>query len=170
MKSELRFVSKPVAVQLASRWACPQKLHRVLRHKIIGMAKLSRFGKFFINRSNERNSKRFFHIIRGYLTLDENSSWLEIGSGKGFLSYEAFEYYHPRRMDVTDYDLSQVEAAKSLFASKLGTVPPSIEFRTAYALNLPFENERFDAVLAMVVLHHVEKRDWAIPKCPEGFR
>ncbi len=139
------------------------------RHEIIEMAKLSGFGKFFVNRSNERNSKRFFNIIRDYLTLDENSNCLEIGSGKGFLSYEAFEHYHPGRFVVTDYDPSQLEAAKSLFASKLGAVPRNIEFRTADALNLPFENETFDAVFGMVVLHHVEKRDWAVSECPEGF-
>ena len=140
----------------------------MLRNKIIGMAKLSGFGKFFINHSNERNSKSFFNIIRDYLTLDEDSSVLEIGSGKGFLSYEIFEHYHPRRMVVTDYDSSQVEEAMSLFANKLGAIPSNIQFRGADALDLPFENETFDAAFGMVVLHHVEKRDWAIPKHPEG--
>src|SRR5712691_6029549 len=133
------------------------------------MAKLSGIGKFFINRSNESNSKRFFNIIRDYLILDENSSCLEIGSGKGFLSYEVFERYHPRRIVVSDYDPSQVEAAKSLFANKLGAVPPYIEFRTADALNLQFEDETFDAVLGMVVLHHVEKRDWQFQNVPRAL-
>jgi ubiquinone/menaquinone biosynthesis C-methylase UbiE len=133
------------------------------------MAKLSGFGKFFVNRSNKRNSKRFFKIIRDYLALDENSSCLEIGSGRAFLSYEVFETYHPSRIVVTDYDPSQIEAAKSLFASKLGAVPPNIEFRTADALHLEFEDETFDAVLGMVVLHHVEKRDWQFQNVPKAL-
>ena len=133
------------------------------------MAKLSRIGIFFINRSNEMNSKRFFNIIREYLTLDTDSSCLEIGSGKGFLSYEVFEHYHPRRVVVTDYDPSQVEAAKSLFTSKLGTVTPSVEFRAVDALNLQFENETFDTIFGMVVLHHVEKRDWQFRNIPKAL-
>ncbi len=140
-----------------------------MQHKSIGMAKLSSIGKFFVNRSNERNGRRFFNTIRDYLTLDETSNCLEIGSGKGSLSYEAFKHYRPKRLVVTDYDPSQVEAAKSLFASKLGAIPSNIEFRSADALSLPFENEMFDAVFGMVILHHVEKHDWQFQNIPKAL-
>ncbi len=136
---------------------------------LVGMARLSGFGKFFVNRSNESNSRRFFNNICDYLTLGGNSSCLEIGSGKGFLSYQVFEQYHPRRVLVTDYDASQVEAARALFESKLGAIPSNIEFRSADALNLSFENETFDAVFAMMVLHHVEKRDWQFRNIPRAL-
>ncbi len=126
---------------------------------LVGMARLSGFGKFFVNRSNESNSRRFFNSISDYLTLGGNSTCLEIGSGKGFLSYQVFEQYHPRKILVTDYDPSQVQAARALFQSRLGAIPSNIEFQSADALSLPFENETFDAVFAMMVLHHVEKRD-----------
>ncbi len=137
------------------------------------MAKLSGFGKLFVNRLNERNSKRFFEGIRSCLTLDENSCCLELGAGKGFLSYAVYEHFRPRRLVVTDYDPSQVEEAKRLFAIKLGTIPANIEFRGADALALPFENEAFDAVFALEVLHHTEKKDWQfrnIPKALEEIR
>ncbi len=133
------------------------------------MAKLSGFGKFFVNRLNERNSKRFFEAIRSYLTLDGNSSCLELGAGKGFLSYAIYEHYRPRRLVVTDYDPSQVEEAKRLFAVKLGTIPANIEFRDADALALPFENEAFDAVFALEVLHHTEKKDWQFRNTPKAL-
>ena len=137
------------------------------------MAKLSSLWKFVVNRSNERNSKRFFEAIRGYLTLDGSSSCLELGSGKGFLSYLVYQQYRPRRIVVTDYDPSQVEEAKELFESKLGTVPTNVEFRSADALDLPFQNEMFDAIFAMMILHHTEKKDWQfrnIPKALEEIR
>ncbi len=133
------------------------------------MAKLSAFGKFFVNRSNEGNSRRFLDKIGKHLLLDASSRCLEIGGGRGFLSYLIYEHYHPGRIVITDYDPSQVEAAKLLFESRLGTIPPNIEFRTADALDLPFENEMFDAVFGMVVLHHVEKRDWQFRNIPKAL-
>ena len=137
------------------------------------MAKLSGFGKFFVNRSNERNGKRFFEAVRSYLTLNKNSSCLELGAGRGFLSYAVYEHSRPRRLVVTDYDPAQVEEARRLFAMKLGTIPANIEFRGADALALPFEDEAFDAVFALMVLHHTEKKDWHfrnIPKALEEIR
>ncbi|SRR6266571_8363928 len=137
------------------------------------MAKLSGFGKFFVNRSNERNSRRFFEAMRSHLTLDENSICLELGAGKGFLSYAVYEHSRPRRLVVTDYDPSQVEEAKRLFRIKLGTIPPNIEFRATDARALPFESETFDAIFALMVLHHTEKKDWqfkTIPKALEEIR
>ena len=134
------------------------------------MAKLSGFGKFFVNRSNERNSKRFFEAIRNYLTLDENSSCLELGAGRGSLSYAVYEHSRPRRLVVTDYDPGQVEEARRLFAMKLGTIPANIEFRDADALALPFEDGAFDAVFALMVLHHTEKKDWHFRNIPKALK
>ena len=133
------------------------------------MAKLSAFGKFFVNRSNEGNSRRFLDRIGKHLSLDVSSRCLEIGGGRGFLSCLIYEHYHPGRVVVTDYDPSQVEAAKVMFEGRLDAIPPNIEFRTADALDLPFENETFDAVLGMVVLHHVEKRDWQFRNIPKAL-
>ena len=70
---------------------------------------------------------------------------------------------------VTDYDPSQVEGAKVLFESRLVAIPPNIEFRTADALDLPFDNETFDVVFGMVVLHHVERRDWQFRNIPKAL-
>jgi ubiquinone/menaquinone biosynthesis C-methylase UbiE len=133
------------------------------------MANLSGIGKFFVNRSNERNSRRFLNGLRDHLTLDSNSSCLEIGGGRGFLSYLVYEQYHPKRVVVSDYDASQVETARVLFESKLGAIPMNIEFWRADALCLPFESETFDAVLGMMVLHHVEARDWQFRHLPRAL-
>ncbi len=94
---------------------------------------------------------------------------MELGAGKGFLSYAVYEYSRPRRLVVTDYDPSQVEEAKRLFGIKLGTIPANVEFRDADALALPFENEAFDAVFALEVLHHTEKKDWQFRNIPRAL-
>jgi ubiquinone/menaquinone biosynthesis C-methylase UbiE len=133
------------------------------------LAKLSSLGKFFVNRSNQGNSRRFLDTISEHLSLDVSSRCLEIGGGRGFLSYLVYDRFRPARVLVTDYDPSQVEAAKRLFESRLGAIPPSIEFRTADALDLPFEKETFDAVFGMVVLHHVERRDWQFRNIPKAL-
>ncbi len=70
---------------------------------------------------------------------------------------------------MTDYDPSQVEEAKSLFTGKLGAIPSNIQFRGADALDLPFKNETFDVVFGMVVLHHVERRDWQFQNVPKAL-
>lgn len=132
------------------------------------MAKLSAFGRFWVNRFNARFSKRAFDLFRDRLALDD-SNCLEIGAGKGFLSYLVFQHYHPGRLVVTDYDPSQVEEARGLFESKLGQTPSAVEFRAADALELPFEDGSFDAVFAMAVLHHVEKRDWQFKNIPKAL-
>jgi ubiquinone/menaquinone biosynthesis C-methylase UbiE len=132
------------------------------------MAKLSAFGKFWVNRFNARFSKRAFDLFRERLALDD-SHCLEIGAGKGFLSYLIFQHYHPRRLVVTDYDPSQVKEARRLFEIKLGDIPSSVEFRAADALELPFEDGTFHAVFAMAVLHHVEKRDWQFKNIPKAL-
>lgn len=133
------------------------------------MAKLSGFSKFFVNRSNESNSRRFFDTIHGYLSLSEESSCLELGSGKGFLSWFIYQQFHPGKMVVTDFDPSQVDEARRLFEDRLGSVPSQVEFRTADALQLPFDGNAFDLVLAMVVLHHTEKRDWDFKNVPRAL-
>ena len=133
------------------------------------MARLSGFSKFFVNRINERNSKRFFQTISSYLILDQHSSCLELGAGKGFLSYLVYEQFHPNRIVVTDSDSDQGEEAKSWFVAKFGTNPASIEFRIADALAQPFENESFDAVFAMMVLHHLEEKDWQFKRIPKAL-
>ncbi len=133
------------------------------------LAKLSSIGKFFVNRSNERNSSRFFDSIRSHLVLDEDSDCLEIGAGRGSLSYLVFQHYHPRSIALTDYDPSQVEGARATFEARLGVIPPNVEFRCADALSLPFEKDAFDAVFGMVVLHHLEERDWQFRNVPKAL-
>jgi ubiquinone/menaquinone biosynthesis C-methylase UbiE len=111
--------------------------------------------KTVVNRSSDRRSKNILSTVQSHFTIPDSGKVLEIGAGRGALSYLVYQQYKTGRMVVTDYDPSQVEAAKAHFGTKLGTAASGVEFRTADALNLPFEDESFDAVFAINMLHHV---------------
>jgi ubiquinone/menaquinone biosynthesis C-methylase UbiE len=130
---------------------------------------ISRFEKFFVNRASERNAQKFLEMIREGISVPRGTSMLELGAGKGALSYLLYQNFVPRRLVVTDYDPSQVALAGSYFKSKLGGIPESIETKAADALSLPFANESFDSVFARFVLHHVEKRRWHFRSIPRAL-
>ncbi len=134
------------------------------------MGKMSRVLKFADERFGEGYNKRVFNAIRDRLSLDENATCLEVGGGKGYLSYSLYEHYRPRRLVVTDYDPARVKAATGLFESRLKAIPASVELKVADTLDLPFEDETFDAIFAMWVLHHVEAHSRDFKKIPEALR
>jgi ubiquinone/menaquinone biosynthesis C-methylase UbiE len=127
--------------------------------------------KFFVNRANRRTSQQAFNLIRDQLHLSKDSSTLELGAGRGAFSLLLFQEYNPRSVTVTDYEASQVESAKEYFNENLKQqLPPTVDFRTADALNLPFDDGSFDAVFAFRVLHHLEKHEWHYSNIPNGLR
>jgi ubiquinone/menaquinone biosynthesis C-methylase UbiE len=121
------------------------------------MGSMSGLEKWFVNRSSERRSKGILRTVQNHIRIPDSAGILEIGAGRGSLSYLAYQQYKPRKLVVTDYDPSQVGVAKAQFASKLGTLPPDVEFTSADAVKLPFEDEIFDLVFTINVLHHVGK-------------
>ncbi len=133
------------------------------------MGKMSGILKFADEKFGEGYNKRVFNVIREKLTLGENATCLEVGAGKGYLSYSLYEHYHPQRLVVTDYDPARVKVAIGLFESRLKAIPASVELKVADALDLPFEDETFDAVFAMWVLHHVEGHMRDFKKIPEAL-
>jgi ubiquinone/menaquinone biosynthesis C-methylase UbiE len=133
------------------------------------MGVISRFEKFFVNRASERNAQEFLKMTRAGVSVPRGTSMLELGAGKGALSYLLYQNFVPTRLVVTDYDPSQVALAGSYFKSKLGGIPENVETRAADALSLPFEDESFDAVFGRFVLHHVEKRRWHFRSIPRAL-
>ncbi len=57
-------------------------------------------------------------------------------------------------MTVTDYDEAMVAAARA----RLAPFADRVQVRQADATDLPFPDDRFDAVLSFIMLHHVI--DW----------
>jgi ubiquinone/menaquinone biosynthesis C-methylase UbiE len=133
------------------------------------MGVMSSLEKLFVNKFNERISRNAFQVVSDALTLPQESSVLELGAGRGALSHLLYEHYRPKRIAVTDYDPLQLKEAKLYFQKKLRSIPAGVEFRVADALNLPFEDESFDAAFAMLVLHHLENHQWQFRHIPRAL-
>jgi len=117
------------------------------------------FEKFFVNRANRSTSQQAFNAIREQLHLSKDSSTLELGAERGAFPLLVFQEYSPRSVTVTDYDASQLESAKEYFIENLKQLPPTVDFRTANALDLPFDDGSFDAIFAFMVLHNLGSRE-----------
>jgi SAM-dependent methyltransferase len=79
---------------------------------------------------------------------------LEIGGGSGAMAARLLATRPDVRMTVTDYDTAMVAAARA----RLVTFADRATVRQADATQLPFPDDRFDAVLSFIMLHHVI--DW----------
>ncbi len=79
---------------------------------------------------------------------------LEIGGGSGAMAARLLATYPTLRITVTDYDQAMVAAART----RLAPFVDRANVQQADATRLPFPNERFDAVLSFIMLHHVI--DW----------
>jgi ubiquinone/menaquinone biosynthesis C-methylase UbiE len=91
---------------------------------------------------------------------------LEIGAGSGAMAAELLAAYPDVRMTVTDYDEAMVAAAERLLA-------PAGERATlgrADATALPFVAGRFDAVLSVLMLHHVVVWEQALAEAVRVLR
>jgi ubiquinone/menaquinone biosynthesis C-methylase UbiE len=79
---------------------------------------------------------------------------LEIGSGSGAMAAELLQRFPDVRLTATDYDDSMVEVARD----RLREFGDRVEVKQADATQLPFPDELFDAVVSLIMLHHVI--DW----------
>jgi len=134
------------------------------------MAKMNRFGRWLVNRRTESRARRVLAKLGSYLSIPPNARVLELGSGGGGLLALLHEQYHPERLVGTDFDLDQVTAAQELLSQRWGSLPPSIALQRADALTLPFPETSFDAVFAMMMLHHVEERHSEYVRRPQALK
>ena len=134
------------------------------------MAELNRFSRWLVNRRNRTRSTRAMDLVRPILKMPESASVLEMGAGAAGVSALVYERYHPARLVTTDFDPTQVEAARRALTVRFGGLPSSIELRTADATHLPFEPGSFDCVFAMMMFHHVEARHSEFLRRPEAVR
>ena len=109
--------------------------------------KLGRIEKYFMNTQKhaEHVVKRFQKLLE-YVELKENQDFLEIGCGSGMVSKYIAEKY---RLNVTgvDVDPEQIEFAKKNNSNAC--------FLEADATHLAFEDNSFDIVLSLGVMHHI---------------
>tara|TARA_B100000315_G_scaffold208706_1_gene204168 strand:- start:397 stop:1053 length:657 start_codon:yes stop_codon:yes gene_type:complete len=85
-----------------------------------------------------------------YYSLNEKSSVLDIGSGKGFMLHdfiEAIPGIKVRGIDISSYAIE----------NSLEDVKPFQQI--ADAKDLPFENNSFDLAISIVTLHNLEREE-----------
>lgn len=87
------------------------------------------------------------------LNLKEGSKVLDVGCGTGYasLSYNGF---FDEKMDVVGVDLSEVSVKLANEYSK--SLNRNYKFITGNAMDLPFEDNEFDAAFCICLLHHLE--------------
>lgn len=122
------------------------------------MTTMGRFARWSINRRTLGRAHRELAVVGPHLGLGTASRVLELGSGGGGLLALLEERYRPAALVGTDFDPSQVDAARTFLTARWGSLPAGIELRSADALALPFADASFDWVFAMEMLHHVEAR------------
>ena len=91
--------------------------------------------------------------FKEFYSLDENSSILDIGSGKGFMLYDFLQLLPG--VKVQGIDISEYAIENSLEEIK--------EFQqVADARDLPFEDDSFDLAISINTLHNLERDECAL--------
>jgi ubiquinone/menaquinone biosynthesis C-methylase UbiE len=116
--------------------------------------KIGKFEKKFVN--SKRHAQKNIELIERlfkHIDLKNISNVLEIGCGIGITAEHLYNKYN---MNVvgTDVDPEQI-----MFAKKHQKESKQLKFMELDATILPFENQEFDMVISMFVLHHIGSWD-----------
>ncbi len=63
------------------------------------MVKMGKLEKFFVNRFNRFFVPNAFIKLLKQINTHIRASWLEIGVGKGYISFLIYENYHPQYLE-----------------------------------------------------------------------
>lgn len=96
--------------------------------------------------------QEMYGFIRSAVSADMRV--LEVGTGTGMIAREIAD--NVKWVQATDFSPQMIEKAKSIEHSK------NIEFSCADIFNLPFQDERFEAVIASNILHIIPNPESAL--------
>ena len=85
--------------------------------------------------------------------MDSSSSLLDIGCAKGFMLYDLIQI-------IPGITVSGVDISEYAIENAIDSIKPHVQ--VANAMNLPFEDNSFDVVIAINTLHNLEKEDFAV--------
>lgn len=134
------------------------------------MGKMNRLSRWLVNRRTDSRARRTLARLGANLTIPPTASVLELGCGRGGLVALLSERFHPARVVGTDFDPDQIGSARDFLSARWGTIPSTVELREADALQLPFPDASFDAVFAMMMLHHVEVHHAEYSRRPQALK
>ncbi len=107
--------------------------------------------KFLLNKlQSKKGTINLIEKLIDFVELNGHKSFLEIGCGSGFITKYIANKYGGEVTGI-DIDPRQIE-----LATKESIYIGDIRYLEANATNLPFEDKRFDIVLSVGVLHHIE--------------
>ncbi len=121
------------------------------------MARMSGLSRWLINRRTVTRADRVLREVSGSLTLPDRPRLLELGMGGGGLVALGTERFRPALYVGTDVDPEQVRSAREFLSARFGTIPSPVLLSEVDALKLPFKDQSFDGVFALMSLHHVER-------------
>lgn len=104
---------------------------------------------------NARRVQRMQHLLK-FAQLPKDLCVLDVGAGIGQLALLLAEE-GAREVVGIDISPAMLEAAELMRLSSLLPAAARVSFRLAPAHALPFRDERFDAIICRLVLHHSHK-------------
>ena len=120
------------------------------------MAEMSAFSRWSMRRGARRRAVKLLDTVQPQLSLPPSARLLELGAGSGGLSVLLHERFPSARLTATDYDPRQVEEVERSFRHRFSSIPSGVEVRALDARQLSFADGSFDAIFAVMMLHHVE--------------
>jgi ubiquinone/menaquinone biosynthesis C-methylase UbiE len=84
---------------------------------------------------------------------DNATNVLELGCGAGYGTRNILQSIQPKRLIATDYDLDLVEFARRNTREYMGDI--DVDFCQADATNLQYDDNSFDIVVSIGILHHI---------------
>ena len=134
------------------------------------MAEMNRLARWMVNRRTEGRAARAVSRLGDHLALPRGATVLELGCGGGGLAALLQERWSPARLVATDVDPRQLGATREFLTARWGRIPATLELASVDALELPMRDGEFDAVFAMMMLHHVEQHHTDYARRPAALR
>ncbi|MFS8147952.1 SAM-dependent methyltransferase [Rhizobium sp. R635] len=111
-----------------------------------------------------RWSRRLAPMLIDFAGLADGDRVLDVGCGTGSLAFTLAEKPGLREIAAIDYSPVFVAAAQAR------NTDPRITIRQADACALPFENDRFDRAISLLMLHFVPEADKAVAEMARVVR
>lgn len=99
---------------------------------------------------------KFACLTRAALTSSKKGNVLDLGCGSLAFTARAYTQYPDRPIILMDQSLKMLKIAKARLIRLNGNVPNNIVFLHADALQIPFQQNSFNAIISLNLLHCID--------------